>query len=196
VERVVSGETDAAAAVHELATRAVRELVVFENGSLAILQAMSPPDHPNQSMASSRIALNNALVVFFDAYLDGALAGSVSLTAEQRSVIRAGAADMRRYNGVGRESTRELRENTASLAVGLTPAMRDGLDRLFASLVETFATLDRAALLIEEAAAIQDGAKPEELDAVLTSVEALSAELERQNIERATVIGNAQAPAL
>ncbi len=194
LDRVLTGETNAVSAVHERGMRIVRELLLFENGSLAILHAISPPGHPNHPMADSRVTFNNGLVVVFDAYLRSAIQGSVVLAAEQREAIRQYAAEMRRHNEAGRVSVRE--QEAAIGATPFSPAMRVAAQQMFASLVETFATLDRGAAVLDGAAALQNGAAMDELSAVLDAVSALAVELDRQNMERASAIGNAPAPAL
>jgi hypothetical protein len=194
LDRVLSGETDAAAAVHERGMRIVRELLVFENGSLAILHAMSPPGHPNHPMADSRIAFNNSLVILFDSYLRSAMQDSIVLTAEQRTAIRHGAAEMRRHNEAGRASVRE--QEVSMGAAPFSPAMRVAVQRMFASMTATFVTLDRGAAILDGAAALRNGAGTGELEAVLDAVSTLAAELDRQNMERASAISNSPAPAL
>jgi hypothetical protein len=194
LDRVLSGETNAAAAVHERGMRIVRELLLFENGSLTLLQAMSPPGHPNHPMAASRITFNNSLVIVFDAYLRSAMQGAIVASVEQRTGIVQGAAEMRRHNEAGRNSVRE--HEAAMGATPFSPTMRVAVERMYASMTETFETLDRGAAILEAAAALRNGAAIDELEAVLDAVTALAMELDRQNMERASVLNRSPAPAL
>jgi len=194
---VVDDDVDVATAMQQRALQMVRALLVFENGSLTIMRAMSTPNHPNQSLVGSRIAFNEALVAVFDAYLRSAASpDGVSLSVEQRQRIRNGAAEMRRQNVQGRADTTRLQLDTEIGARSFSPAMREGITRLFQSLNQTFATLDEGAAILDRASALPDGAKFEQFEAVLNSVIEVSDELGVQNAERAAAIAATPAPSL
>lgn len=195
-EAVATGETNSADAIHQGAMRMMRELLEFENGSLAIMRAMSPPDHPNQSIAGSRTAFNDALIVFFDVYLGSMRADSVTLSDAQRQQIRNGAAIMRQNNSEGRTVTGRVQAEMDLAPHTVSPAMRQATTRMLASLHETFSTLDRAAALLDNTAALQNGGQVESLDSVLSEVVAIAEQLDAQNTERVTVLSGPAAPAL
>jgi hypothetical protein len=81
-------------------------------------------------------------------------------------------------------------------ARSFSPAMREGITRLFQSLNQTFATLDEGAAILDSASALPDGAKFEQFEAVLNSVIEVSDELGVQNAERAAAIAATPAPSL
>jgi hypothetical protein len=195
-EGVATGDIDSGAAMHQSAMRMLRELLEFENGSLAIMRAISPPEHPNQNIAGSRIAFNQAMIVVFDAYLTSIQAEAVTLSAAQRQQIRDAAVSMRQHNEAGRTVTSREQREMDLYGHTLSPSMRAGLTRMFASLQETFNTLDRGAMLLDNAAAMRDGAKVDDLDGLLTDVTSLAEELDLQNATRASALAGPTAPEL
>ncbi|MCX7357204.1 MAG: hypothetical protein NT015_03505 [Alphaproteobacteria bacterium] len=195
-EGVATGDIDSGDAMHQSAMRMLRELLQFENGSLAIMRAMSPPDHPNQSIAGSRTALNDALIVFFDAYLTSMRADRVILSDAQRQTFRDGAVVMRQNNAEGRTVTGRVQADMDLAPHVVSPAMRQATTRMLNSLQETFTTLDRAAALLDNTAALPDGGNVETLDSVLSEVMVIADQLEVQNTERVTVLSGPAAPPL
>jgi hypothetical protein len=196
MDQVAAGDIDQATAMHQRAARMVRELLMFENGSLAIMQAMSPADHPNRNIASSRIAFNDALIVTFDAFLHSVRAGQIVINDQQRRALREGAAMMRRQNAGGRTATQRIRMEASSYAQTMSEPMRAGIERMFASLGETFDTLDVAAVLLETAADTRNGGSVDDFLTVLARVEQIAEVMDRQNAERASALASVAAPEL
>jgi hypothetical protein len=196
VERYIDGEISETAALQEMAMRMVRELLEFENGSLAIMQAMSNPGHPNQSIAASRMAFNEALIVVFDAYLRSSGEAEIRLTPARRREMRASAAAMRQHNATGRDAVQTMRLAVEPEIARMSPAMQRGVQVMLASLLETFDTLDGGAALIETAAELREGAKVDLFDPILDRVDEFTLEIERQNAERAAALAVVPAPSL
>ncbi len=195
-EEVATGDIDSGDAMHQGAMRMLRELLQFENGSLAIMRAMSPPDHPNRSIAGSRTAFNDALIVFFDAYLSSMRVDSVVISDAQRQQIRDGAVIMRQNNVEGRTVTTRVQADIDLSGHTMSPSLRQATMRMLTSLHETFTTLDRAAAMLDNAAALPNGGNVETLDHVLSEVTLIADQLEAQNTERVTVLSGPAAPAL
>jgi hypothetical protein len=184
----VRGEADETVVSIQQVALVARRLTEFENESLMLMSALSPPDHPNRNLGATRIAMNNASLVLLDVVFASASAETVSFPDEKRAEMRSGVETMRREIGEGRRVLAALRRNTTGADVGLSPQVRTSLDGVFDSVGESFDTLGAGADILQRAANTPQDAKVDQLLYLLDELAAIDVELLAQNTERARLI--------
>ena len=187
----VRGEADAVRVSIDRTMEVSRRLLETANDALAMTLAISPTDHPAYSIASGRIAFNNAMITSLSVLRDSVLEEEIVYSEENRADVRSMLRTIREQVRSGRTHMVAARSR---LGPTMSPSLRAKFTRFYDSMSELLDTLTSAAALIERVADLPSGGKLEQLLTIFDQFDVVDTALDQQNIRRAEIMAQPAPP--